>query len=103
VKGSHVLDDWLSAHGQGLGPAGTKAVTGRGPELPGRPSSTWISFETTAAAGRLVLWSSGRCQLEATSRDGLRLCHDERTVTTAGELDDALGVLTAQLDAPLAG
>jgi hypothetical protein len=97
MSGSHVLDRWLESHGPELRTAGVSAVAGRAPAFLGRPSATWISFETARAAGRAVLWSSGRCQLDATSTDGSRLCATERIVTTSAELDDALGMFTGHL------
>jgi len=69
--------------------------------LAGRPSATWISFETPRSAGRVVLWDSGRCQLDASSHDGIRRCATEREVTTPAELDEAITHLIGHLaDAP---
>jgi hypothetical protein len=100
VKRSHELEGWLAARGPALEKAGITAVAGRAPVFAGRPSATWISFEAAASNGRLVLWSSGRCQLAAAAGNGTQLCDSERTVTTPGELDDALVMLTGHLAPP---
>ena len=95
----HLLEDWLAAHAQGLGPAGLKAVTGRGADLPDRPRVSWISFETAQAAGRLTLWSSGRCRSEGTSH-GAQPWSTERSVATTADVDEELRALTERLDPP---
>jgi len=100
MSGSHSLERWLVSREAELASAGVTATAGRGPMMAGRPSSTWISFETARSAGRLVLWSTGRCQLDASSYDGTKLCATEREVATAGELEDALLQVTGCLSDP---
>ena len=97
MSGSHALDGWLASHELALRGVGISAVTARAPAFLGRPSATWISFETGRSVGRAVLWSSGRCQLDATSTDGTVLCATQRTVATGAELEDALAELTGHL------
>ena len=94
---SHSLERWLASCEAELTAAGVTATGGRGPMMGGSPPPTWISFETARSAGRAVLWSTGRCQLEASSYDGIRLCATERDVATSLELDDALRYLTGRL------
>jgi len=96
---SHALDGWLASHDTRLRAGGITAVAARAPAFLGRPSATWISFETGRSTGRAVLWSSGRCELNARATDGRSLCAEERTITTSAELADALGMLTDQLSA----
>ena len=97
MKSSHDLDAWFTGHASELATSGVTAVTGRGASMPGRPLATWISFETARASGRAVLWSTGRCEMDALSSSGERLCRTEREVTNAAELDDALTHLTEHL------
>jgi hypothetical protein len=97
VTSSHALDRWLVSRAGAFGAAGVTATTGRAPVIAGSPAATWISFETPRSTGRLVLWSTGRCQVDASSKDGTRLCATERKVTGSVELDDALTSLTEQL------
>jgi len=103
MAGSHLVDRWLEAHEQDLWTSGITGVAGRAPSLAGRPAATWVSFQTSGSVGRAVLWGSGRCQLNATSSDGSRLCAEERTVTTTAQLDDALVMLTGHLRLPARG
>ena len=97
MSGSHALDRWLISRETELRSAGVTAKAERGPMLAGRESPTWISFETPRSAGRVVLWNSGRCQLDASSHDGIRLCATEREVTTPAELDEAVTHLVGLL------
>jgi hypothetical protein len=97
MKSSHLLDVWLASRASGLASTGVAAVTGRGPSMRGQPSATWISFETARSSGRVVLWSTGRCEMDALSSNGDRLCATEREVTSAADLDDALTHVTAHL------
>ena len=97
MKSSHDLDAWFTGHASELATSGVTAVTGRGASMPGRPLATWISFETAHSSGRAVLWSTGRCEMDALSSSGERLCGTEREITSAAELDDALTHLTEHL------
>jgi hypothetical protein len=97
VSGSHTLERWLESHEAGLRSEGINAVAARAPFRRGDLSATWISFESGRSVGRVVLWSSGRCQLGVTATDGSSLLDVDRTVSTTTELDEALDTLTGRL------
>ncbi len=88
MKGNHDLERWLGARHAALRAAGVAAETGRAALIPGSPTATWISFETARARGRATLWSSGRCQLDATI--GAARSTTEPEIASPAALDAAL-------------
>lgn len=93
----HDLDRWLARHGSALAAAGIATDVGRGPEVDGRPSATWLSFDTSASHGRVVLWSTGRCQVHVSANDSTSLCKTDETITTTAQLDAAMSTVTGHL------
>jgi len=94
----HELQRWLEQSHAELAESRISTELGRGPTVGSARGSTWVSFESTHALGRVVLGPAGRCDLSATSRmDGGRRLDEHREIATAAELDDALAGLVAHL------
>ena len=91
LDAASALAHWLERNALGLLDASVSAEIGRGPTLDGRPRAVWISFATRHLLGRVVLWSSSKCELNVSRRDdGTPILTEELLIRSPQELDMAL-------------
>ena len=94
----HELRRWLERHDDELMASGVSTAVGRGPALGPQPGSVWISFQSKAALGRVVLSPDGHCTFAATTTaDGRSRFQESEEFTSSSRLDDALAELVGHL------
>jgi len=94
----HDLQHWLEQSQGELIESRISTELGRGPTVGPARGATWVSFESEAALGRVVLTAGGRCDLTATDRaDGRQRLDDHCEITTSAELENVLANLVAHM------
>ena len=90
------LQRWLVDAGGDLAAVGVRGVFGRAPRTGGGPPSSWISFQSSVGAGRLVRDDDGSCSSQARRHvDGVEHLNRSGGVTTSAELGALVDALAS--------